>query len=85
MTRTEVERTCGVRGQRQDDYACRAFCFERRFLAAGLIGTFGRGAEPSMRLTAASQAGLSFSATGFVVAGTGMRTSLAPVISGTPE
>jgi hypothetical protein len=38
-----------------------------------------------MRLTAASQAGLSFSATGFVVAVAGMRTSLPPVISETPE
>jgi hypothetical protein len=38
-----------------------------------------------MRLTAASQAGLSFSATGFVVAGAGIKTSIAPVISETPE
>ena len=84
MTRTVVVDDL-PRGQRQDDYACRAFCFERRFLAAGLIGTFGRGAEPSMRLTAASQAGLSFSATGLVMAVAGIKTSLAPVISETPE
>jgi hypothetical protein len=57
----------------------------RRFLAPVLIGTFGRGAAPSMRLTAASQAGLSFSATGFVVAVAGMRIFVPPVISETPE
>jgi hypothetical protein len=54
-------------------------------LAVVLIGTFGRGAACSMRLTAAPQAGLSFSATGLIVAVAGMRTSLAPAISETPE
>jgi hypothetical protein len=67
------------------DYACRAFCFEGRFLALVLIGTFGRGAACSMRLTAAPQAGLSFSATGLLKAVAGIKTSLAPVISETPE
>jgi hypothetical protein len=38
-----------------------------------------------MRLTAAPQAGLSFSATGFVMTVAGINTSLAPVISETPE
>jgi hypothetical protein len=38
-----------------------------------------------MRLTAAPQAGLSFSATGLVMAVAGIKTSLAPVISETPE
>jgi hypothetical protein len=66
-------------------YACRAFCFAGRFLAAFLIGGFGRGAARSMRLTAASQAGLRFSATGLVMAVAGIKTSLAPAISETPE
>jgi hypothetical protein len=66
-------------------YACRPFCFAGRFLALVLIGTFGRGAAPSMRRTAASQAGLSFSATGLGMAVAGIKTSLAPVISETPE
>jgi hypothetical protein len=66
-------------------YACRAFCFERRFLALVLTGTFGRGAAPSMRLTAAPQAGLSFSATGLPKAVAGIKTSLARAISETPE
>jgi hypothetical protein len=61
------------------------FRFEGRFLAAVLIGAFGRGAACSMRLTAAPQAGLSFSATGLIVAVAGMRTSLARAISETPE
>jgi hypothetical protein len=38
-----------------------------------------------MRLTAAPQAGLSFSATGLVMAVAGIKTSLAPTISETPE
>jgi len=66
-------------------YACRAFFFEGRFLALVLTGTFDRGAERSMRLTAASHAGLSFSATGLVVAVAGIKTSLAPAVSETPE
>jgi hypothetical protein len=38
-----------------------------------------------MRLTAAAQAGLRFSATGLVMAVAGIKTSLAPAISETPE
>jgi hypothetical protein len=74
--------SCAPRGR---DYACRPFGFEGRFLAPFRSGTFGRGAACSMRLTAASQAGLSFSATGLGMAVAGIKTSLAPVISETPE